>query len=415
MEKEIFIKYPIIHKFKSGEGKLGINDGVFDCLALAYSLSLYSDKYSENFNSKYYNFIYYLYKNMHVDGLNKREQRDLHFSETEMRIPAQTSQFFKKIYNLKNKLNNIYYSHDGYANTKDKMIRCIMQFDKSLDIDTATKIFNTYYTLLLGGLLKRGYGKISDRAISNILLFRLMQRKNKNVDLDSKNNYARYVALRYFALAVDSFNNYSADLSSDSLSRNLNEHRRGINEDNCLIRIGITKDDDLEKAYNLYNNIDLRFNRLLNRRDYSSKIGKLSKKTKIEGQLTYFLINYVRPWFEINGAYTVIVPNNQCYLYIVIQEEEVYKKFLDGLQYLSYYANDTFKDDLKDTPILIKPLFVPPFESDNSDCKTFKESLNLRDAVLYDKRRFLSGCITKMEKASAKCKPAQYKKIAIQS
>ncbi len=41
----IYNDYCLIHKLKSACEVLGINDLVFSCLALAYSLGLYSEKY----------------------------------------------------------------------------------------------------------------------------------------------------------------------------------------------------------------------------------------------------------------------------------------------------------------------------------------------------------------------------------
>ena len=439
--------YCLIHKLKSTDGVLGINDQVFACLALIYSLSIYSKEYDKFDN--YDDFLNFIFFKIDIADYGGEEyKRQLYQLLLKQKSDLGLKDTFKSIYNLGRELVKIHKNYcniyNGYAEIKDKMIKKIMSFDKDIDENTATKIFNLFYTLYLGSLLNMGETKISDRAISNILLSRSTRREYdslfdksiyepniyKDSSIYSKNEYARFAISNYFMLACDRLKKVRNGSGKILLYDIIDAHRSSIDMDSIKSSIITSGSDELKRLILAHDGLDYIFNKkILGYRisengtinndsfyncnylfpdimgeffnihlDNGKNNTSSNIRRKIDNHLISFLNNNIFKSNKIEGVYTVKFSDNNYKLFIVAKNRDTYNSLLENLEYLSSCLHE-LGDDLKYFSFTITPLYIPSLQDDSICSELFKESILCGiDTIYYDRTKALSNKINSLIK-----------------
>lgn len=443
----IYNDYCLIHKLKSACEVLGINDLVFSCLALAYSLGLYSEKYDIFAHCE--DFIDFIFCKTDITDYGGEEYaKQLDYFLKKQYVDPKITTIFKRIFDLGKELDKIHINYsnnlDGYTEIKDRMIKKIMSFDKEIDENTATKIFNLYYALYLGSLLNMGDTKISDRAISNILLSKSTRREYdslfdksiyepniyKDSSLYSKNEYARFAISNYFMIACDRLKKVRNGSGKILLYDIIDAHRSSIDMDSIKSSIITSKSDGLKRLILAHDGLDYIFNKkrlgyrisengTINNDSFyncnylfpdimgeffnihldSGKNNTNSNiRRKIDNHLISFLNNNIFKSNKIDGAYTIRFSDNNYKLFIVAKNRDTYNSLLENLEYLSSCLHE-LGDDLKDFSFTITPLYIPSLQDDSICSELFKESILCGiDTIYYDRTKALSNKINSLIK-----------------
>lgn len=387
MNKNFNNKYLEIQGLKSRRGEFTTNDHLFGCMALAYAFSSYSDKY-KLLNNHYDDIVSHYYGPYDTDNLDVKDLLD----EIEtIRVQQDYSVNLRK----------------SYDEVREDMIRHIMNFEPTFDRKTASKVFDMYYAIFLGGLLNSGDEKISDRAISNLLLFRLT--KEEYGSSYNANEYARYMMPKYFAKANDRLNRVRKGKTYNEVVRFANMHRHTTNKANYFEGMKDFRVAGLDEVYREHDCMELNLNKvflgkkikqtdLFANPDYrtlknifpemrSIIYGESTKREQINEYLMDF-VDRMLPYHSIDGAYTVRYTDTDYKLVMVTKDRDEYNRLLEGLATLLSSLNK-FNNKVSGVSFTIMPVFAPYLSNEDYICDPYKESLLDSDTILYDKKRFL--------------------------
>ena len=388
----IYDQYKEIDGLKSRRGEFTDNDHLFATMALMYSISSYCKKY------RYLDGHYYDLIDLYYDYKKREDIKDVEKVEA--------------VENIRIQQDYAYHNSDTYEDFRERMIKHIMNFDNSIDFDTANKIFNMYFSIYLGGLLNIGDEKISDRAISNLMLYDTTS-KIYNYGFNNS-DYSNHAMFNYFKMANKRFtklriNKDKASRYGDELSTYIVEHRKQTNNTDYFSEFDDINYSQLEGLYRIHNLMDLNLHKkfrgkrikqtdLFANSDYrifkniypevkSIIYGDQTRKEEINEYLMDF-VDRLMPYHNIDGAYTVRYTDTDYKLVIVTKSIEDYNQLLEGLINLVSSIN-RYNNKVSDVSFTIMPVFAHVYKNPDFTCDSYKESLLDSDTILYDKKRFL--------------------------
>ena len=419
----------ILDELSANCKELSANENLFSLIALAYSLSLFDNKY-KNLNNHYYDLISY-FLGIEYKSENRELLDLLNESIDNIKDNSDMINLFSRIEKLRIQLMDIHndscYIKDEYDNIKNMMIEKIMDFDSDFNLETATEIFNLFYSLILGGSLsidgEKDGEKLSDRILSNLLIF---NSTNREYNLSTNHNdYARYIIPRYLELAYDKFSKARPGLKNVLFYDVLNMHREESDVSSYLSDALPIKNHKLDKLFrahdflilnlnkirlgkkisnfNLFSNDDYYIFRDLfpGMRDIFSRND--SEKDQIDNHLFDFLNRNIISKYKIDGAYTFKINDTDYKLFIVIRDRNTFNEMLGNLRTIMPIAK------FNNISFTITPIFAPKIDNDDLYFELLKETLIDSDSIIYDKKRFLRKSLGKFKaESNDKTKPKQY-------